>query len=449
MSDKRPNVVLLISHDTGRFYSPYGIKTFPSPHFDALAEKAVTFDRAFCVSPLCSPARSGIVTGRYPHQNGLMGLTGFCGEFDLAEKERHLARVFKESGYRTAMSGFNHETGDIFSLGFDEGIHGVGYMNNWGEKLLVGAGADIEAWLGRNPGVGTDVPFFIEVCSGETHRDWREFGEPYGERGVWKAPYLIDDPAVDAEMAELQRSCMALDDGLGEIVGTLERMGLAGGTIFAVTTDHGIDFPRAKGTLLDPGVGVGLFMRHDDGGWVGGARSDMLVSHVDLYPTLLEACGIAPPEGTAGISFLGALKDPAGAAPIRDAVFLEKTFHDNYDPMRAIRTDTHKYILNAEAQSMYDVRIDSAERYHWLRYPLRKGRHEELYDLASDPEELNNLADDPAAAGVMHELKVRGAKWMAETGDPLLDGPVPSPYYLRTAGRMRELAQTGPAREGG
>jgi len=438
---KKPNVVLLISHDTGKFYSPYGISTVHNPNFEMLAKQSVTFDRCFCTTPLCSPARSALVSGRYPHQNGMNGLPGdTLGGWDMQEKDRHLAAVFKDNGYKTVLcGGYAHETTNPFAAGFEDQIHE--YSDKHKTDTIIGSGEVIDEWFARNPGIGVDTPFYMQIVCGETHRDWDKMAEEYDEEGVWKAPYLIDDPEIDRDMSYMQGASNQLDRGLGEIMGMFEKLGVASDTIFVITTDHGLDFPRAKGTLFDPGVEVGLFMRYDNGNWAKGKRSDLLISHVDVYPTVLEACGIPVPDGTEGVSLLQAIKCPEGAAPIRDAVYLEKTYHDNYDPMRGLRTDRYKYVLNFDAQTMYDVRIATAPRYNWFKYPFQKDSRQELYDLENDPNESVNLAKDPGYADMCMEFKKKLADWMKKTNDPLLDGAMTSPYHKRISGEMKKLAK--------
>ena len=437
----KPNVVLLISHDTGKMYGSYGYNTVDMPNFEKLARQSVVFDHCFCTTPLCAPARGALTTGRYPHQNGMNGLPGDAvGGWDMVEKERHLANVFKHNGYRTVLCGFEHETAEMFSVGFEEGIHGIGFLNNGGDADFLGAGKAVTQWFQRNPGAGVDTPFYLQIGSPDTHRDWDYVAGPYDEKGVWKAPYLIDAPEVRHEMALQQAACNHLDAGLGRILDALEKQGVLHNTIFAVTTDHGIDFPRAKGTLFDPGVEVGLFMRYDNGNWAKNVHCEKLASHVDVYPTLLEACGIPVPGGTAGASFLSTLQNPADPAPIRDTVYLEKTYHDNYDPMRGLRTGRYKYVLNFDAQTMYDVRIATAPRYNWFKFPVLKAHREELYDLQADPVESDNLAANPAFDTLRLAFKKQLADWMKQTNDPLLDGPMPSPYHLRASREMKALA---------
>ncbi|NLX69302.1 MAG: sulfatase [Clostridiales bacterium] len=440
MSTQRPNVVIMISHDTGRFVSPYGYTTVNTPNFERLAQMSTTFDNCFCTTPLCAPARAALLTGLYPHQNGMMGLpSDTLGDWDMVRKDRHIAAVLKSHGYRTVLCGFEHESQDLFSIGFEEAIHGSGKGHNGG-KTITGAGKDINNWFEANPGAGKEYPFYMQIGCTQTHREWNRYAEPYDGKGIWKAPYLIDDPDVDKEMAEFQGACNSLDKGLGEILDVFDERGLTDNTIFVITTDHGIDFPRAKGTLFDPGVEVLLFMRYDAGGWHKGKHCKALISHVDVYPTILEACNIPVPSGTAGRSFLDILTGSEETA-VRDAVYLEKTYHDNYDPMRGLRTERYKYILNFDAQTLYDVRIATAPRYNWFRFPFAKDKREELYDLWEDPHETKNLADDPAYEHIRLQLKSKLARWMKETEDPLLNGPIPSPYHLRISREMKELAE--------
>lgn len=433
---RRPNVVVYISHDTGRFLESYGVETVHTPHLSKFAEDSAQFDNAWCTTPLCAPARSALVTGQPHHQNGMMGLPGdTLGAWDLVAKDRHLAWQFRNAGYESVLCGFLHETRDLFSVGFEKAFHGIGKGNNGGSGGIAGSDKDIAEWLDSRE---DDRPFFLQIGSGETHRQWKT-SDPDDSKGVWKAPYLIDSPEVDADMAAMQGSTQELDRGIGAVFDLFEERGLADDTIFCITTDHGIDFPRAKGTLFDPGIEVFLFMRYRAGGWKSGVRMPQLISHLDLYPTLLEAAGLPVPEKTDGRSFLPLLTGE-GDYEEREYIFSEKTYHDNYDPMRSVRSKTHKYVMNFDAQTLYDVRIATAPRYNWFRFPINKREREELYDLREDPHESNNLTRSEEHQEIQDQLRKVVADWMAATEDPLLDGPVPSPYHLRACARMKELA---------
>jgi arylsulfatase A-like enzyme len=135
---------------------------------------------------------------------------------------------------------------------------------------------------------------------------------------------------------------------------------------------------------------------------------------------------VAIPAGVQGRSLLG---DGAG----REAIFAEKTFHSYYDPMRCIRTRTHKLIRNFETAFAVevpgDIQAGATFRADPSRYSTDRPNVVELYDLIEDPLEMNNLAGSSDARDIERELSERLWEWMRETDDPLLNGPVASPRY--------------------
>jgi arylsulfatase A-like enzyme len=203
-------------------------------------------------------------------------------------------------------------------------------------------------------------------------------------------------------------------------------------TLIVFTTDHGLAFPGAKGSLYDRGTGVMLVLR-GPGGFLGGRVVDEMVSQIDLYPTICDLAGIDTPSFAQGCSLLPMM---SGERPsVRDAVFTELTYHAAYDPQRAIRTARWKYLRrfddyptrvlpNIDDSPSKDVLVEAG----WGDRPLPR---EELFDLLLDPEEGNNLAADPAFEHVRAELSERLERHMRESDDPLLDGPVPAPEGTR------------------
>jgi arylsulfatase A-like enzyme len=395
-----------------------------TPHFERLAEASVLFENAFCTAPQCSPSRAAIVTGRYPHSNGVMGLAHQDYAWSLNAGEQPAARLFGAHGYQTWLLGLQHETWDASALGFERIDWGFGISD---------LPAQLESALeGRDP----VRPFYCQLGSFETHRPWTQPGFPSDSSlGITVPAYLCDGPETREEVAAFQGMVRHFDQGLGVLLEVLEQQGAVDDTILVVTTDHGIAMPMAKSTLRDPGLETLLLMRYPRGGWPAGQRISSLVSNVDILPTLLAACGFDIPDTVQGTSFLPLLQGQE--VRTRDALFAEKTFHDCYDPMRCVRTEKFKYIRYFEKLSHHPVPgdcLNSGASRELGR--IERSGFEELYDLEQDPQERRNLAEDAAYAQVCRDMRARLAAWMQGTGDPLLRGPVASPFYEESIGSL-------------
>jgi arylsulfatase A-like enzyme len=423
--------MLVTCHDLGRHLGCYGVGTVRTPALDGLSAQGVRFEQAYCVSPGCSPSRATLATGRYPHSNDVMGLTHGSFGWDLNPSERHAAVLFGEAGYETHLFGLQHVSPRAEQLGFGH-VHGRGP----GRRVA----AQVETFL---RGTLPEGPLYVEINLEEPHRPYSQGGvQPDDSGGVWVPPYLPDVPAAREEMAAAQGAIREADAAVGRILGALDASGLAASSLVVFTPDHGLAMPRAKCTLYDPGIGISLLARWPEGGVAGGRVVTELVSNVDVLPTLLDAAGLPLPANLQGRSFLPLLRGEAYAA--RDAVFAEKTYHSYYDPMRAVRTRTHKYIRNFETAFAVEVPGDIAQgsvfRSDPARYQGSTHPDVELYDLGADPHEQRNLAADPTYAEVRRELDARLWGWMEETDDPLLRGPIPSPAYARTMAKWERQA---------
>jgi N-sulfoglucosamine sulfohydrolase len=232
-----------------------------------------------------------------------------------------------------------------------------------------------------------------------------------------------------------------MDAAVGRILTALEALRLEQNTWVIFTADHGIAMPRAKGTLYDPGIEIALLMRWPEAILTGGDAVTELLSNVDVVPTMLEGLGLPLPDNLQGRSFWPLLA--GGDYVPRTEIFAEKTFHTYYEPMRCIRTDAHKYIVNFEVSTAVDVPADvrQAPTYPLMSKELDRVRdHVELYDLREDPLERSNLAGRAEVAEPEESLRRRLLEWMRETQDPLLDGPVASPYYHEA---LRKLGASG------
>jgi arylsulfatase A-like enzyme len=424
------NVALVHCHDLGDWLSCYGWDTIPTPNIQALAEVSVVFEKAFATSPLCTPARSSLFTGRLPHANGLMGLTHQGWRY--APGVHTLPELVADAGYRTALLGLQHEDPDARVLGYEE-VHGLGFLPRALEVARL-----TEAWLATP--APDDRPFFAAIGLWEVHRPWPiEDYQPVDPDAVTVPPYLPDNEHTRSDISSFYGAIRQMDEAVGRIVKALRAAPGGDDTMIIFTSDHGVAFPGAKSTLYDAGVKVALIVSPPPSWGVAPGRREELVSHLDIVPTLLELTGLAVPAALEGTSILGQVMGTAGGDPDRE-LFLEKTYHDRYDPIRAVRTRSAKYIRNFVDGPMLPLATDleqSATRAGMGDAHLAPRPTEELYLLERDPWERDNVASDPAVAPLKDRLAARLIRHLHHSGDPVLDGavpPPPPPASARTAG---------------
>ena len=427
------NILLLHCHDLGRFLGSYGVDTVSTPHLDALADESALFEQAFATAPHCSPARASLFTGTYPQNNGVLGLTHDPFGWDLKEPSIHIAHRLKSVGYRTELVGVQHESrvlpDDVVAarLGFDQ------VRTGGARDVVVSRAADAL----QRMAAGTR-PFYLQVGFTEPHRVPSPHDRPGvmgfladgvtpdASRGHNIPPHLLDDSGSREEIAELQGAVKHMDEGVGRILAELEALGLHDTTAVLFTTDHGLALPRAKCTLYDAGLEVALMLRLPGNPAWPGKRIEDIVSHVDVLPTLLDVSGLQQPEDLPGSSLRAAVER---GESVREHCFSQLTFHTYYDPKRSVRTTTHKLIVNF---SNAPRAMDPTQSWVHRSLPVDLGGPTigtspalELYDLASDPAELDNVAENPAHAHTLRELSAALFAWMQDTDDPLLE-PAPT-----------------------
>ena len=409
----RPNIIYLHSHDTGRYVQPYGYAV-PAPNLQRLAEEGVLFRQAFSVAPTCSPSRAGLLTGRWAHNNGMLGLAhrGFA----LDDYRQHLVHTLRAAGYRATLIGVQHVAKDAGVIGYDQVIEG--------ERVAEVVGPRAAEFLDDAPA----EPFFLDAGFFETHRVFPAPGAAEDARYCLPPVPLPDTPETRADMAAFKASARLLDQGIGMVLDALERNGLAKRTLVICTTDHGLAFPAMKCSLTDRGIGVMLIMR-GPGGFTGGRVVDAMVSQIDIFPTICALLEIDAPRWLQGCSMLPLIR--AETDQINDEIFAEVTYHAAYEPQRAVRTRRWKYIRRFDGRDrpVLPNCDDSPSKEVWLAHGWqdRPVPAEQLYDLIFDPNEANNLAGDPAYAATLDEMRARLDRWMRRTGDPILRGPVPLP----------------------
>lgn len=406
----RENVVFVHWHDLGRHLACYGAQGVTSPHLDALAATGIRLTDAHAAAPLCSPARGALFSGRYPHSNGLVGLAHHG--FEYHDDVLTLPQILAAAGWRTVLFGMQHESSDPHRLGFEE--------FDVSDSLCDHVVAESQRWLAERD---DDRPFLLTAGFFETHRPYPAQDYPPDDPETVTVPgFLPDAWPVREDIAGLQGSITKADAAVGRLLATLTELGLDSSTWVVFITDHGVAFPRAKSTLYTEGTGVACIIRPPSGRGVAPGVYDELFSGVDLSPTLLELLGVAIPDAMEGFSHAGALVDDADADSVRDELFTEKTYHDSFDPIRAVRTRRYSYIENYARRPALSLPLDildspSARALDGSQDLPRADR--ELYDLEADPYERSNLADNPAYGAVLTDLAGRLGRWRSETGDTL------------------------------
>lgn len=431
MSAQQPNILYLHTHDTGRYIQPYG-HAIDTPNLQRLAEQGVLFRQAFCVSPSCSPSRAGLLTGRYPHENGMIGLANFGPS--LHDPTQHLAHFLHRHGYETALAGVQHET--------DDDPRELGYERLLDDEIDVDPAIDWDVASGRRADAffaqRRDRPFFLACGFMQTHRlgPWHSVGNPpagHPRYATVPAP-LPDTPETRQDFADYAVAAQQMDASVGQVLDALEAHGLAERTLVICTTDHGIAFPFMKCSLTDHGTGVMLMLRGpgpDGQPLKGGRVVDAMVSQLDVLPTLCDTLGVEPPPGLRGKSLAPLLCGQDHT--LHEQLVMQTNYHASYEPARAVRTNRYKYIRrwNVLPHPVLPNCDDSISKDLLLRHGWRQQPQveESLYDLLFDPNEAHNLAADADAdavyADVLDQMRGRLDRWMRETHDPARSGRIP------------------------
>lgn len=425
----RPNLVVCIADDVSwDDFGCYGSKTARTPRIDALAAGGMKFTEAYLTASSCSPSRSSMITGRYPHNNG----PGAELHQPVAANIPWLPALLRESGYHTAVVGKNHmsrvdskvgaETWDVIDPSITPDNHGA--EARWAETIE------------KRP---KDKPFFFWFASFDAHRDWdadkewdeTRYGPTHRPQDITVPPFLADDDATRKDLASYHNEITRFDYFVGQVADALAAQGQLDNTLILVLADNGRPFPRAKTRLHDSGMKTALVAHWPAGMAKRGSTSASLVSVIDIAPTFLEAAGVKAPPSFQGVSMTPLYRDPQ--AVIRSHAFSEHNWHDYEAHGRSVRSEGYLYIRNARPALAWQGPADSVRSpSHDSLKELRDAQKltpaqadvflaprpvEELYLTASDPNQLHNLATDPAHAEVKARLAALLDQWTRETGD--------------------------------
>jgi N-sulfoglucosamine sulfohydrolase len=428
---KPRNVVILIADDLGLDLGCYGNPAVRTPNLDALAKNGVRFANAYATVASCSPSRASIYTGLYTHQNGQYGLQHSPHSQQTHPWVMSLPRLLRGAGYFAGIIGKVHV--------------GPNEVYPWLQVKTKGGNRDVAA-LARSArefiSDRGDRPFFLVVGFGDTHRAAKGFGnEPfvkdpkevrYDPQKVRLPAHLPDQPEVRQELAEYYQSASRLDRGIGLMLDALRDLGVLDNTLIIFISDNGIPFPGAKTTQYAAGLHLPLIISCPTA--PKGRVNQAMASYIDLAPTILDWTGVKGPASykLPGRSLLPILAqdDPKGW----DTVFGSHQFHEitMYYPMRSLRTRQYSYIVNLANHVEFPFASDLWGSKTWQGVlkrsdPMLGQRtvkdylyrpREELYDGKKDPDELRNLAGDPAHAQTLADLRQRLRAWQSATDDP-------------------------------
>ena len=415
----KPHIVVFLSDDHSRSDSSvFGAADIRTPGMERLARDGMTFDRAFVASPSCAPSRGALLSGLMPARNG--------AEANHAKPRpgvKLLPAYLRELGYETVAFGKVGHYKFTEEAGFDLARH-TGFHDDEAIPAAL-------RWLRARAGVR---PLALFVGSNWPHVPWPETRPPHGRDTVTLPPTLVNAPETREARARYLTAVSRMDAELTQVY-DLARATLGTNLLFLHTSDHGAQFPFSKWSCYDEGIRTPMFFV-----WPGvvrpGAHTAALVSWVDILPTLIEAAGGQAPAALDGRSLLPVLRGEKTAH--RDRIFVTHSGDGdiNVYPMRAVRDERWKLILNLHPEYEFHTHIDlrrgGKEYDYWTawereaqtdveaaakvqRYFRRPA--EELYDLAADPGETNNLAADPAQADRRAALRAQLEDWMRDQGD--------------------------------
>src|SRR5262245_28498797 len=422
----RRNVLLLIADDLGLQVGCYGDKAAKTPNIDALAASGTRFTHGFASVASCSPSRATILTGLPTHQCGQYGLAHATHNAHTFRDVQSVPKMLKSAGYRAGVIAKLHvQPPEVY-------LWDVEIRNNGRNGPLIAAEAKkfLEAT--------GDKPFFLLVGFTDPHRAKLGFDSTNPIKGVptfafdpkaLPLPYHIPDrPDARADLADYYGSVARLDFGVGAVLQALKDTKHDEDTLVIFLSDNGIPFPGAKTTLYDAGVHPPLVIRAPSAKSKA-VVSDAMASWTDIAPTILGWAGVKPAAAMGGKSLLPVLEKED--AQERAVVFGSHQFHEitMYYPMRRVRTPTHKVIVNLAnplpvpfASDLYDsdtwqgiLKRNDTMVGKRSRDAFEHRPREELFDLAKDPDELKDVAADPAYANTLKELKGRLHDWQVAT----------------------------------
>ena len=453
---KRPNFLILMSDNHSDIHlGTYGDKVVKTPYIDKIASEGIKFNNAFGEAPSCSPARAAMLTGQNIWRLG--DAANLWGGFPKVDVYPDL---MEKAGYHVGIEGKGWGPGKAESDGWERNPGGDRY-------------GSFEEFYNE---VEKGTPWMYWYSSRDPHRPFRRNGWEKGKidlDAIEVPGYLPDNEEVRKDIGDYYNEIQLFDREVASYMALVGEMGQLENTIVIITSDNGWQFPRGLANLYDAGTKIPLII-HWPKGFKGQREIDDFVSLNDFAPTFLELAGVEIPDAMTAKSLVNILQSDADGQveAERDFVVTARERHAYVRqggagyPGRAIRTRDYLLIKNyrPDAWPAGDPPLFGDVDAHMLQYPaatkmyMLKNRQDEtvkplfelafgkrpayeLFDLEKDPEQMVNVADDPAYAQVKTDLESRLLAYLKETGDPRETGAAydwdASEYYMEGDKRPR------------
>jgi arylsulfatase A len=411
-----PNVLLIISDDQGYGdFSIHGNPHLQTPHIDRLGREGVRFDR-FYVNSFCAPTRAALLTGRWPLRTGCHGVTH--NREVMRPSEVTLAEALHGAGYRSACIGKWHN-GEQYPFtpagqGFDESFgFNNGHWNNYFDAVLL-RGSQPEPTRGYITDVLTDEAMkFISASRSQPFFCYLAYNAPH-------SPYQVPDryfdkfkaKGLDDTLAAFYGMCENVDDNVGRLLAHLEALKLAEDTVVLFLTDNGgtagvktynAGMRGGKTSVHEGGTRVPLFMRWPAAKWRPHVVRP-IVSHIDLFPTLLDLCGVQAPAGPQvdGITLRPLLEKTDSTAWPERTLFTHNPIDETNKFPGAVRTQQHRLVMEIKgASGGSKAKANDASATAW-----------QLYDMEADPAQERNIAAEHP--DIVKQLSARYDAWFAD-----------------------------------
>ena len=418
-AQKKPNIVVFLADDFSLLDSPvYGAKDVKTPAMERLARAGMTFERAFVASPSCAPSRAALLTGLMPVRNG--------AEMNHSRPRPEIKKLpayLQALGYEVVSFGKVSHYRYTADYGFDHFAH-----DTFHDDVAIPNGIK---WLRERK---SDKPLCIFFGTNWPHVPWPDTSAGYDPAKLTVPASHVDTPQTREMRAKYYAAVSRMDQELGDAFDAATEV-LGSNTLFLFTADHGAQWPFGKWTLYDAGIRTPLIAVWPEK-IEAGARTDAMVSWIDILPTLVDVAGGTAPRDIDGKSFLRVMRGQQREH--RDRIFTTHSSDPtmNVYPSRSVRTGDWKYIRNLHPEFSFTTHIDLGQPVDGAGYfaswrekaktdagaaAVVKRYHErpaeELYDLRTDPLELKNLAADPQHAKRLAAMRADVEAWMKANND--------------------------------